>query len=126
MPEPRELTVTREIADGAEVSPRARIGEFCVIGPNVRIAAGTVLGRRVTVLGRTVIGRDNHKSTRLQIDNVVNRLTIIVSESLNIFRLFSEAGAERFWIGFKPARHSLLCLVGLYRTCQHTTAAELQ
>ena len=59
MPEPPELTVTREIAPGAKVSPRATIGPFTVIGPEVRIGPGTVVGRRVTILGRTTIGRDN-------------------------------------------------------------------
>ena len=54
-----ELTVMREIADGATVDPRARVGEFCTIGPGAVIGAGTVLARRVTVAGKTTIGADN-------------------------------------------------------------------
>lgn len=59
MAEPSQVIVTREIADGARVSPEARLGAFCVIGPEVVIGAGTVLGRRVCVAGRTSIGSDN-------------------------------------------------------------------
>ncbi|HET6426948.1 MAG TPA: acyl-ACP--UDP-N-acetylglucosamine O-acyltransferase [Phycisphaerae bacterium] len=54
-----DLSVTREIAPGAEVSADASIGPFCVIGPEVKIRPGTVLAQRVTVIGRTVLGRDN-------------------------------------------------------------------
>ena len=59
MPEPPELTVTREIAPEAKVSPQATVGPFTVIGPEVTIGPGTIVGRRVTILGRTSIGRDN-------------------------------------------------------------------
>jgi UDP-N-acetylglucosamine acyltransferase len=59
MPEPDTLKVTREIADGAKVSPQAEMGPFCVIGPEVAIGPGTVVGRRVSIAGRTTIGRDN-------------------------------------------------------------------
>jgi len=54
-----ELSVTREIADGARIAPDARIGCFCVIGPHVLIGPGTVLGRRVTIIGNTHVGADN-------------------------------------------------------------------
>jgi UDP-N-acetylglucosamine acyltransferase len=59
MAEPPHVIVTREIADGARVSPEARVGTFCVIGPAVVIGPGTLLGRRVSVAGRTTIGSDN-------------------------------------------------------------------
>jgi len=54
-----DVTVTREIAQGARVHPSARIGPFCTIGPDVVIGAGTVLSARVRVWGKTIIGRDN-------------------------------------------------------------------
>ncbi len=54
-----ELTVLREIADGAQVDPTARIGEFCTIGPHVTIGPRTVLARRVAITGRTTLGADN-------------------------------------------------------------------
>jgi len=54
-----ELTVLREIAEGAKVHPTARVGEFCTIGPGAVIGPGTVLARRVTVTGRTAIGAAN-------------------------------------------------------------------
>lgn len=54
-----ELTVTQEIADGADIAPDVRMGHCCVIGPDVVIGAGTSLGCRVTVAGRTRIGSDN-------------------------------------------------------------------
>ena len=53
------LTVTREVADGAQVASNAHIGPFCTIGPDVVVGPRTVLGRRVTVLGRTNLGCDN-------------------------------------------------------------------
>lgn len=53
------VTVVREIAEGASVSPQARIGAFCSIGPEVSIAAGSVLRRRVIVSGKTTIGLEN-------------------------------------------------------------------
>ena len=59
MPQSLDLTVMREIAPQAKVSPEARVGPFCVIGPEVTIGPGTVLGRRVTVTGRSTLGRDN-------------------------------------------------------------------
>jgi UDP-N-acetylglucosamine acyltransferase len=59
MNEPTDLTVLREIADGARVHPDARIGAFCTIGPDAVIGPRTVLGPRATVLGRTIIGSDN-------------------------------------------------------------------
>jgi UDP-N-acetylglucosamine acyltransferase len=54
-----DLTVLREIADGASIHPDARIGPFCSIGPDVRIGPGTVLRRRVVVADHTRIGCDN-------------------------------------------------------------------
>lgn len=54
-----DLTVLREIADGAKIAPGARIGPFCVIGPHAAIGPRTTLGARVTVTGRTTIGSDN-------------------------------------------------------------------
>lgn len=54
-----DLTVLREIADGAQIAPGARIGPFCVVGPDVTIGPRTTLGARVTVTGRTSIGADN-------------------------------------------------------------------
>ncbi len=53
------VSVVREIADGATVSPEATIGPVCTIGPEVVIGAGTELGPRVTVVGRTKLGADN-------------------------------------------------------------------
>ena len=53
------LTVTREIAEGARIAPDARVSPFCTIGPGAVIGPRTVLGCRVTVLGRTTIGSDN-------------------------------------------------------------------
>lgn len=54
-----DLTVLREIADGARVHPQARLGAFCVVGPQVSVGPGTVLGSRVTLTGRTTIGSGN-------------------------------------------------------------------
>jgi UDP-N-acetylglucosamine acyltransferase len=54
-----DLTVTREIAEGARVHPEARVGPFCTIGPEVVVGAGTVLESRVSLLGRTTVGSDN-------------------------------------------------------------------
>lgn len=59
MPQPPQVTVNREIADGATISPQAQLGAFCVIGADVAIGPGTVLGRRVSIAGRTTLGRDN-------------------------------------------------------------------
>lgn len=54
-----DVSILREIADGARVDPSAVIGPFCVIGPDAVIGPRTVLGRRVSVIGRTVVGADN-------------------------------------------------------------------
>lgn len=54
-----DLTVLREIADGARVHRDARVGPFCTIGPEVVIGPGSVLESHVTVVGRTTIGSDN-------------------------------------------------------------------
>jgi UDP-N-acetylglucosamine acyltransferase len=54
-----DLTVQREIADGAKIAAGARIGPFCVIGSHATIGPRTTLGSRVTVTGRTTIGSDN-------------------------------------------------------------------
>jgi len=59
MDETTDLTVTREIADGARVDPGARVGPFCAIGPEATIGPGTVLEAHVTVTGHTTIGSDN-------------------------------------------------------------------
>lgn len=53
------VSVVREIADGAQIAPDAVIGPFCVIGPDTVIGPRTVLGARVTVVGRTTLGADN-------------------------------------------------------------------
>lgn len=55
----QDLSILREIADGASVHPTAVIGPFCVVGPQAVIGPRTVLGRRVSVIGRTTVGADN-------------------------------------------------------------------
>jgi UDP-N-acetylglucosamine acyltransferase len=54
-----DVSVLREIADGAQVAADAVIGPFCFVGPEASIGPRTVLGPRVTVTGRTTIGADN-------------------------------------------------------------------
>jgi len=53
------VSVVREIADGAHVAPDAVVGPFCVIGPETVIGPRTAIGARVTVVGRTTLGADN-------------------------------------------------------------------
>lgn len=54
-----EVSVIREVAPSAHVSPEATIGPYCVVGPKVTIGPHTVLRRRVSVTGSTTIGSHN-------------------------------------------------------------------
>jgi len=54
-----DVTVLREIAEGARVHPDARVGPFCTVGPGAVIGPRTLLASHVTVIGQTSLGSDN-------------------------------------------------------------------
>src|SRR3990172_10459230 len=59
-----------------------------------------------------VVGRENHKSGRLQADDVVDRLAGVVGEELHVFRLpVVDFSLERLRIGIEPAQDCLLSFV---------------